>query len=91
MRPSGMPKESKSKNLTVSSGGIVNLTNGTSAEIEDLYQQRYRQPRAKASLSAQNLRGTGGTIHLSVSRSSGDDGKITYEAGSFTAENVAQD
>lgn len=47
--------------------------------------------KLRISLSAQNLRGTGGTIHLSVSRSSGDDGKITYKAGSFTAENVAQD
>ena len=84
--------ESKSKNLTVSSGGIVNLTNGTSAEIEDLsISSGIVSLEQKASLSAQNLRGTGGTIHLSVSRSSGDDGKITYEAGSFTAENVAQD
>ena len=84
--------ESKSKNLTVSSGGIVNLTNGTSAEIEDLsISSGIVSLEQKASLSAQNLRGTGGTIHLSVSRSSGDDGKITYKAGSFTAENVAQD
>ena len=83
---------SKSKNLTVSSGGIVNLTNGTSAEIEDLsISSGIVSLEQKASLSAKNLRGTGGTINLSVSRSSGDDGKITYEAGSFTAETVAQD
>lgn len=83
---------SKSKNLTVSSGGIVNLTNGTSAEIEDLsISSGIVSLEQKASLSAKNLRGTGGTINLSVSRSSGDDGKITYEAGSFTAENVAND
>lgn len=83
---------SKSKNLTVSSGGIVNLTNGTSAEIEDLsISSGIVSLEQKASLSATNLRGTGGTIHLSVSRNSGDDGKITYEAGSFTAETVAQD
>ena len=81
--------ESKSKNLTVSSGGIVNLTNGTSAEIEDLsISSGIVSLEQKASLSAQNLRGTGGTIHLSVSRSSGDDGKITYEAGSFTADDI---
>lgn len=83
---------SKSKNLTVSSGGIVNLTNGTSAEIEDLsISNGIVSLEQKASLSAKNLRGTGGTINLSVSRNSGDDGKITYEAGSFTAENVAND
>ena len=83
---------SKSKNLTVSSGGIVNLTNGTSAEIEDLsISSGIVSLEQKASLSATNLRGTGGTIHLSVSRNSGDDGKITYEAGSFTAKTVAQD
>ena len=83
---------SKSKNLTVSSGGIVNLTNGTSADIEDLsISSGIVSLEQKASLSAKNLRGTGGTINLSVSRSSGDDGKITYEAGSFTAENVAND
>lgn len=83
---------SKSKNLTVSSGGIVNLTNGTSAEIEDLsISSGIVSLEQKASLSAKNLRGTGGTINLSVSRNSGDDGKITYEAGSFTAENVATD
>ena len=83
---------SKSKNLTVSSGGIVNLTNGTSAEIEDLsISSGIVSLEQKASLSAKNLRGTGGTINLSVFRSSGDDGKITYEAGSFTAETVAQD
>ena len=83
---------SKSKNLTVSSGGIVNLTNGTSAEIEDLsISSGIVSLEQKASLSAQILRGTGGTINLSVSRSSGDDGKITYEAGSFTAKTVAQD
>ena len=83
---------SKSKNLTVSSGGIVNLTNGTSAEIEDLsISSGIVSLEQKASLSAQILRGTGGTINLSVSRNSGDDGKITYEAGSFTAENVAND
>lgn len=84
--------ESKSKNLTVSSGGIVNLTNGTSAKIEDLsISSGIVSLEQKASLSAKNLRGTGGTIHLSVSRNSGDDGKITYEAGSFTAQTVAQD
>lgn len=83
---------SKSKNLTVSSGGIVNLTNGTSADIEDLsISSGIVSLEQKASLSAKNLRGTGGTINLSVSRNSGDDGKITYEAGSFTAENVAND
>ena len=83
---------SKSKNLTVSSGGIVNLTNGTSADIEDLsISSGIVSLEQKASLSATNLRGTGGTIHLSVSRNSGDDGKITYEAGSFTAEKVAND
>lgn len=83
---------SKSKNLTVSSGGIVNLTNGTSADIEDLsISNGIVSLEQKASLSATNLRGTGGTIHLSVSRNSGDDGKITYEAGSFTAEKVAND
>lgn len=83
---------SKSKNLTVSSGGIVNLINGTSAEIEDLsISSGIVSLEQKASLSATNLRGTGGTIHLSVSRNSGDDGKITYEAGSFTAKTVAQD
>lgn len=83
---------SKSKNLTVSSGGIVNLTNGTSADIEDLsIRSGIVSLEQKASLSAKNLRGTGGTINLSVSRNSGDDGKITYEAGSFTAENVAND
>lgn len=83
---------SKSKNLTVSSGGIVNLTNGTSADIEDLsISSGIVSLEQKASLSAKNLRGTGGTIHLSVSRNSGDDGKITYEAGSFTAEKVAND
>lgn len=83
---------SKSKNLTVSSGGIVNLTNATSAEIEDLsISSGIVSLEQKASLSAKNLRGTGGTINLSVSRNSGDDGKITYEAGSFTAENVAND
>ena len=83
---------SKSKNLTVSSGGIVNLTNGTSADIEDLsISSGIVILEQKASLSATNLRGTGGTIHLSVSRNSGDDGKITYEAGSFTAEKVAND
>lgn len=83
---------SKSKNLTVSSGGIVNLTNGTSADIEDLsISSGIVSLEQKASLSATNLRGTGGTIHLSVSRNSGDDGKITYEAGSFTAKTVAQD
>lgn len=83
---------SKSKNLTVSSVGIVNLTNGTSAEIEDLsISSGIVSLEQKASLSAKNLRGTGGTINLSVSRNSGDDGKITYEAGSFTAENVAND
>lgn len=84
--------ESKSKNLTVSSGGIVNLTNGTSAEIEDLsISSGIVSLEQKASLSAQNLRGAGGTINLSVSRNRGNDGKITYEAGSFTAENVAND
>ena len=83
---------SKSKNLTVSSGGIVNLTKGTSAEIEDLsISSGIVSLEQKASLSAKNLQGTGGTIHLSVSRNSGDDGKITYEAGSFTAEKVAND
>ena len=83
---------SKSKNLTVSSGGIVNLTNGTSADIEDLsISSGIVSLEQKASLSATNLRDTGGTIHLSVSRNSGDDGKITYEAGSFTAEKVAND
>lgn len=83
---------SKSKNLTVSSGGIVNLTNGTSADIEDLsISSGIVSLEQKASLSAKNLRGTGGTINLSVSRNSGDDGKTTYEAGSFTAENVAND
>lgn len=83
---------SKSKNLTVSSGGIVNLTNGTSADIEDLsISSGIVSLEQKASLSAKNLRGTGGTINLSVSRNSGDDEKITYEAGSFTAENVAND
>lgn len=83
---------SKSKNLTVSSGGIVNLTNGTSADIEDLsISSGIVSLEQKASLSAKNLRGTGGTINLSVSRNSGDDGKNTYEAGSFTAENVAND
>ncbi|WP_302017234.1 autotransporter outer membrane beta-barrel domain-containing protein [Sutterella wadsworthensis] len=83
---------SKSKNLTVSSGGIVNLTNGTSADIEDLsISSGIVSLEQKASLSATNLRSTGGTIHLSVSRNSGDDGKITYEAGSFTAEKVAND
>ena len=83
---------SKSKNLTVSSGGIVNLTNGTSADIGDLsISSGIVSLEQKASLSAKNLRGTGGTINLSVSRNSGDDGKITYEAGSFTAENVAND
>lgn len=83
---------SKSKNLTVSSGGIVNLTNGTSADIEDLsISSGIVSLEQKASLSAKNLRGTGGTINLSVSRNSGDDGKITYEAGSFAAENVAND
>lgn len=83
---------SKSKNLTVSSGGIVNLTNGTSAEIEDLsISSGIVSLEQKASLSAKNLRGTGGTINLSVSRNSGDDGKITYDAGNFTAENVAND
>ena len=83
---------SKSKNLTVSSGGIVNLTNGTSADIEDLsISSGIVSLEQKASLSATNLRGTGGTIHLSVSRNSGDDGKITSEAGSFTAEKVAND
>ena len=83
---------SKSKNLTVSSGGIVNLTNGTSAEIEDLsISSGIVSLEQKASLSAKNLQGTGGTIHLSVSRNSGDDGEITYEAGSFTAEKVAND
>lgn len=83
---------SKSKNLTVSSGGIVNLTNGTSADIEDLsISSGIVSLEQKASLLATNLRGTGGTIHLSVSRNSGDDGKITYEAGSFTAEKVAND
>lgn len=83
---------SKSKNLTVSSGGIVNLTNGTSADIEDLsISSGIVSLEQIASLSAKNLRGTGGTINLSVSRNSGDDGKITYEAGSFTAENVAND
>ncbi|WP_418870327.1 autotransporter outer membrane beta-barrel domain-containing protein [Sutterella wadsworthensis] len=83
---------SKSKNLTVSSGGIVNLTNATSAEIEDLsISSGIVSLEQKASLSAKNLRGTGGTINLSVSRNSGDDGKITYEAGSFTAEKVAND
>lgn len=83
---------SKSKNLTVSSGGIVNLTNRTSADIEDLsISSGIVSLEQKASLSAKNLRGTGGTINLSVSRNSGDDGKITYEAGSFTAENVAND
>lgn len=76
---------SKSKNLTVSSGGIV-------ADIEDLsISSGIVSLEQKASLSATNLRGTGGTIHLSVSRNSGDDGKITYEAGSFTAEKVAND
>lgn len=83
---------SKSKNLTVSSGGLVNLTNGTSADIEDLsISSGIVSLEQKASLSATNLRGTGGTIHLSVSRNSGDDGEITYEAGSFTAKTVAQD
>lgn len=47
---------------------------------------------AKGASKSKNLTvSSGGTIHLSVSRSSGDDGKITYEAGSFTAETVAQD